>query len=119
MKDRQWDEQLRSFLQRTGDELKRAGEDIKSEAQRLIEEVKDPKKHKKVKEGLREVRTWAKKTAEEIAEMVEKGVKKAEDAFRGSPPPKQAAKVSKTVGGKRVKSRPSRTVSKTIGRKRS
>jgi hypothetical protein len=88
----QWDDRLKSFLKRTGDELKRAGEEIKREGEKLMKEVSDPEKQKKVKDGLSNFGTWAKKTAQEVAEMVETGVKKAEGAFRaqtaaGSPPP--------------------------------
>ena len=49
-----------------------------SEAERLIAEAKDPERARKIKEGLNEVGTWAKKTAEELAGYVETGVKKAE-----------------------------------------
>ena len=79
-----WDDRLKSFLKRTGDELKRAGEEIKREGEKLMKEVSDPEKQKKVKDGLSNFGTWAKKTAQEVAEMVEVGVKKAEDAWKGA-----------------------------------
>jgi hypothetical protein len=84
MNEKEWDKRLLDFLKRTG-------EDIKAETQRLVEEVRDPAKQRKVKETLREFGTWAKQTAEEAAEMVETAVKKAETAFtqrvQGSPAP--------------------------------
>lgn len=124
MNDQQWDERLRTFLQKTGGELKRAGEEIKAEAQRLISEVKDPEKQKKVKEGLHELGSWARKTAEEVAEVVEKGVKKAEDAVHKatgrvvelSKAPSEPKAASKKPAAKR---KPRARPAKSIGRKRS
>ncbi len=80
MNDSQWDEQLKGFLKKTGDELKRAGEEIKKEGERLLGEVRDPEKRKKVKDGLKDFGGWARRTAEEVAVLVEQGVKKAEGA---------------------------------------
>lgn len=85
MNERQWEEQLKRFLSRTGEEIKRASEEIKAEAEKLIVEVRDPEKHRKVKEGLMELGVWAKKTAEEVGELVEKGVRKAEGALGRTP----------------------------------
>jgi hypothetical protein len=147
MNDTQWDDQLKTFLKKTGDELKRAGEEIKKEGERLLVEVRDPEKHKKVKDGLKEFGTWAKKTAEEVAVMVEQGVKKAEVAVRGvgdkqaapataeddeastaptppSPPPymppagKAKKATSKTIGRGKGSKPASGGAKKTIGRKR-
>ena len=90
MNERQWEEQLKRFLSRTGEEIKRASEEIKSEAEKLIVEVRDPEKHRKVKEGLKELGVWAKKTAEEVGELVEKGVRRAEGALGRTPPARTA-----------------------------
>src|SRR5437868_13299274 len=84
MNESQWDEKLRSFLKKTGDELKRASTDIKVEAEKLMKEVKDPERQDKVKRGLETFGLWARKTAEEVAHAVEVGVKKAEGAVRGA-----------------------------------
>ncbi len=84
MNESQWDEKLRSFLKKTGDELKRAGADIKVEAEKLMKEVKDPERQDKVKKGLETFGVWARKTAEEVAHAVEVGVKKAEGAVRSA-----------------------------------
>jgi len=84
MNESQWDEKLRSFLKKTGDELKRAGADIKVEAEKLMKEVKDPERQDKVKKGLETFGLWARKTAEEVAHAVEVGVKKAEGAVRSA-----------------------------------
>lgn len=84
MNENQWDEKLKTFLKKTGDDLKRAGNDIKVEAEKLMKEVKDPDRQDKVKKGLETFRLWARKTAEEVAAVVETGVKKAEGAVRGA-----------------------------------
>ncbi len=71
----QWDKRMMEFLRKTG-------EDIKSETQRLVSEVRDPAKQQKVRDALKDFGVWAKKTAEEAAEMVETAVKKAETAWK-------------------------------------
>lgn len=80
MNDSQWDAKLKSFLKKTGEDFKRFGTDVKEEAQKLLTEVQDPKRQEKLREGLKDVGVWAKKTAEEVATLVETGVKKAEVA---------------------------------------
>ena len=82
MNDSQWDAKLKSFLKKTGDDFKRFGADVKEEAQKLLTEVQDPKRQEKLREGLKDVGVWARKTAEEVATLVETGVKKAEGARR-------------------------------------
>lgn len=81
MNQTQWDEKLKSFLKKTGEDVKRAGNDIKSEAEKLLKEVKDPERQAKVKAGMKDFGGWARKTAEEMAELMETGVKKAEVAI--------------------------------------
>lgn len=81
MNDSQWDAKLKSFLKKTGDDFKRFGTDVKEEAQKLLTEVQDPKRQQKLRDGLKDVGVWAKKTAEEVATLVETGVKKAEGAI--------------------------------------
>lgn len=91
-----WEEKLKSFVNKAGDELKRAGIEIRAEAEKLITEVKDPERQRKVKEGLKDFGDWAKQTAEEFGQMVEQGVKKAEVAFRqNAPSPKAKSAASK------------------------
>lgn len=81
MNDSQWDAKLKTFLKKTGDDFKRFGADVKEEAQKLLTEVQDPARQQKLREGLKDVGVWAKKTAEEVATLVETGVKKAEGAI--------------------------------------
>jgi hypothetical protein len=78
MADAPWDDKLKSFLKKTSSEFKRFSHDVKDEAQKLMTEVQDPERQRKLREGLLEVGTWARKAAEEVATVVEGGVKKAE-----------------------------------------
>lgn len=79
-----WDSKVRQFLDKAKADFKRAGRDIRDEGERLLGEVKDPATQAKLKDGIREFGTWAKKTAEDVAGLVETGVKKAETQFRGA-----------------------------------
>lgn len=79
--DTAWDSQLKSFLKKTGDDFRRFGTDVKTEAEKLMAEVKDPTRQQKLRDGLKDVGVWAKKTAEDVATLVETGVKHAEDAL--------------------------------------
>ena len=81
MNQTQWDEKLKSFLKKTGEDVKRAGAEIKVEAEKLLKEVQDPERQAKVKAGMKDFGGWARKTAEEMAELMETGVKKAEVAI--------------------------------------
>lgn len=74
MNEKDWDKRLLDLF-------KQKAEEIKSETQRLVEEVRDPETQRKMKEKLREFGTWAKQTAEEAAEKLEAAIKKAETAF--------------------------------------
>lgn len=78
MNTNEWDAKLKSFLKKTGEDFKRAGNDIKSEAEKLLKEVQDPERQAKVKAGMKEFGTQARKAAEQMAELMETGVKKAE-----------------------------------------
>jgi len=83
--EKPWDQTLKDFLKRTGEDLKKAGEEIRAEAQKLIDEVRDPDTQQKIKDGLGNLGQWAKKSAEEAANKIEEVVKKADDAWRGRP----------------------------------
>jgi hypothetical protein len=77
-----WDLKVKAFLKKAGDDFRRFGRDVKEEAQKLLNEVKDPERQAKLREGLKEVGHWARKAAEDVATVMENGVKKAEDAIR-------------------------------------
>ena len=78
MNKSEWDSKLKSFLKKTGEDFKRAGNDIKAEAEKLLREVQDPERQAKVKAGMKEFGTQARKAAEQMAELMETGVKRAE-----------------------------------------
>lgn len=144
MNDKLWDAKLKLWLKKTGADVRRAGQDIRVEAERLLAEVKDPQRQAKVKEGLKDFGGWARKTAEELAELVEKGAKKAEGALNQasdkvvdfttgsdasapsatppSPPPRMdlegaapSAPAKKSIGGAKKKKAP--TAAKAPGKK--
>jgi hypothetical protein len=81
MADERWEEQFKQFLRKTGDDFRRAGEDVKTEAQRLFDAAVDPEKQQKVRDRLKELTGWARKTADGVAGMVETAASKAEQAF--------------------------------------
>ena len=81
MNDSQWDAKFKAFLKKTGDDFKKFGNEVKSEAQKLMTEVQDPARQEKLRQGLNEVGQWAKKTSMELATVVEQGVKKAEETL--------------------------------------
>lgn len=74
----EWDSKFKGFLKKAQDDFKRVAVDVKSEAERLMKEVQDPKNQAKMKQGVQEASVWAKKTAEQLASLVEVGVKQAE-----------------------------------------
>ena len=74
----EWEAKFKSFLKKAQDDFKRAATDVKAEAERLMKEVQDPKTQEKMKSGVQEAGVWAKKTAEQLASLVEVGVKQAE-----------------------------------------
>jgi hypothetical protein len=80
-----WDEEfgkVKGFLQKTRADFKRFGHEVKQEAERLVQEVQKPETQEKLRQGLGQAQSWAKQTAEELAGLVNEGVKKAEVAFK-------------------------------------
>ncbi|MBX7102055.1 MAG: transcriptional regulator [Myxococcaceae bacterium] len=82
MSDSPFDQKVKDFLKRTQAELQRATRDIKEEGQRILREVNDPATQAKVRAGLKDLSTWARKTAEEVADLADVGVRKAEGALK-------------------------------------
>lgn len=85
MTDESWEEQFKQFLRKTGEDFRRAGEDIKAEAQKLVDAAMDPAKQQQVRNRLSELSTWARKTAQNVAGAVEQAATKAQTAFHGAP----------------------------------
>jgi hypothetical protein len=105
MPENPWEDQFKAFLKRAQDDLKRMGQDIRDEAQKLVGQMQDPSTQQKVKEGLRELGSWARRTAEDVAGLVEKGADRAEHAFRNITNPRRR-------GG--AKTAPKRAASKSV-----
>lgn len=79
MADNEWKLQVMSFLKKAGDDIKKVGEDVKSETARLMEELKNPEKQEAARAKLADLGVWAKKTAENAAGLAEVAMKKVED----------------------------------------
>ena len=75
-------QQVLAFLRRTGEELRKTGEELRQEAQRLLDEVTDPAHQQRVKDGMKDLGTWFKRTTSDAAEMIEGAVKRAEETLR-------------------------------------
>jgi len=117
MSDESWDEQFRQFLRKTGDDFKRTGEDIRAEAQRLLDAAMDPEKQQRVRDRLNELSSWARKTAQGVAGAVEEAASKAQTAFHRAteatenvswmPGTSPSSEASSAAGGERAASRAS------------
>ena len=89
MAQQAWDEKLTDFLKAAGEELRRTGEELKAETQRLLDEVTDPELQTKMKERIHQLGLLAKKTAVEAAAKVQ-------EAFGGKPKKKPARKAARS-----------------------
>jgi hypothetical protein len=94
--EKPWNERLM-------DSLRQTGENIRTEAQKLMGELNDPANGERVKQRLSEMGDWAKKTAEDAAGVVDQAAKKVEEAINTAAakarsvrkPAKKAAKSAK------------------------
>ena len=94
-----WDQKLTDFLKSAGEELRRTGEELKAETQRLLDEVTDPEMQAKMKQRIQELFQMSRKTAADAAAKVQA-------AFGGKPKKKKPAKAKKSKAkGKRKASR--------------
>ena len=117
MPEQQWDDRLLEFVRKTGEDLKRTGEELLGEAQRTFDELRDPTQQERLKARVAELRTWAKSKFIEARERAEEalGVERPKTAPTRSaktrrPAAKKAKGRSKTTrragaGGKRPKGR--------------
>ncbi len=91
------------------DYIKRTGEEIKGETQRILEEIRNPENQQKVRDRLNEFGAWAKDTADEAASLVGTAVKTAESAFarRAKPtrPHKKSVKSTRKPGRRPTRSK--------------
>jgi hypothetical protein len=124
MPETPWQKQFQKLLSRAGEEFKKTGEELKAEAQRLLVEVRDPKNQKKVKDGLRDLGTWAKKAADQAAEAIDSAVKKAETGWKKEPKKAAPAAAPKPAAEKPspepavAKPAPKTPAKKTVGKKK-
>lgn len=87
------------------DYIKRTGEEIKGETQRILEEIRNPDNQQKVRDTINEFGAWAKQTADEAASLVETAVKTAESAIARSVHPTRPHKKEKSVKSTRKPAR--------------
>jgi hypothetical protein len=78
MAEQAWDQKLTDFLKSAGEELRRTGEELKAETQRLLDEVTDPEMQAKMKHRIQELFQMSRKTAADAAAKVQQ-------AFGGKP----------------------------------
>ncbi|MGO8970901.1 MAG: hypothetical protein ACLQDQ_15185 [Myxococcaceae bacterium] len=95
-----WDQKLMDYLKAAGEELRRTGEELKAESQRVLDEVTDPEIRTRLKERLQQLGQAAKKTAAEASS-------KLQEAFYGKAPkaarkPRGAAKKGKKRPAKKT-----------------
>ncbi len=111
-----WDQQLLTFLKRAGEDLKKSGEDLRGEAQRLLDEVRDPESQEALRARLRHVGEWARNAAREAGGRVEGALR---DAGLTSEPRKAPRSKGPRTGSGATRSSPkARTPGrKTVGRK--
>ena len=134
MSDQSWEEQFKQFLQRTGEDFRRRGEDIRTEAQKLLDAAMDPEKQQKVRDRLNELGLWARRAAQDVAGAMGEAASRAETAFHGatgkmseapgSPAgasaaaPKPAAAKKATPAKAKAKAKPTRSRQKSGGKRK-
>jgi hypothetical protein len=71
MPEQQWDEKLLDYVRKTGEDLKRTGEEFLDQAQRTFDDLRDPAQQERLKARVAELRTWAKGKFEEARSRAE------------------------------------------------
>ncbi len=107
MAQQAWDEKLTDFLKAAGEELRRTGEELKAETQRLLDEVADSEMQTKLKERIHQLGQMAKKTAAEASAKVQEAFgggarKPARRASRSKPTPRKTKKSAGKKGTRRA-----------------
>ena len=96
MPEQQWDEKLLDYVRKTGEDLKRTGEEFLDQAQRTFDDLRDPAQQERLKARVAELRTWAKSKFEEARS-------RAEDALgieRPKPAPTRSGKTRRPAAKK-------------------
>ena len=138
MSDENWDDRFKQFLRRTGEDFRRASEDIRAEAQRLVDAAMDQERQQRVRDRLNELSQWAQRTAEGVAGAMNEAATKAQSAFqqatdkvavmtgmqdqpspKSKPPPRKAAsgakKAKKSAGKAKAKAKARKPAKKKSG----
>lgn len=117
MPEQNWDERLLEYVRKTGEDLKRTGEEFLEQTQRTFDDLRDPSQQERWKARVGELRTWAMGKFEEARSRAEDalGIERPKPAPTRSaktrrPAAKKAKGASKTTrktggGGKRAKGR--------------
>jgi len=71
MPEQHWDEKLLEYVRRTGEDLKRTGEEFLDQAQRTFDDLRDPTQQERLKARVAELRTWAMSKFEEARTRAE------------------------------------------------
>ena len=98
MSEQQWDERLLEYVRKTGEDLKRTGEEFLDQAQRAFDDLRDPAQQERLKARVAELRTWAMSKFEEA-----RG--RAEDALGIERPKAAPSRSGKTSGKARKKAK--------------
>jgi hypothetical protein len=107
-----WEKQAKLFLKRASDELKRTGGDLRGEAQKIWDEVRNPNNQQKVRDNLQDLGTWARKAVGQAAELVDGAVQRLDADLRklaskkGGTKRRKASTASKKSAARRTKRAP-------------
>ncbi len=71
MPEQNWDERLLDYVRRTGEDLKRTGEEFLEQTQKTFDELRDPAQQERLKARVAELRTWAMSKFEEARARAE------------------------------------------------
>ena len=112
MPEQQWDDKLLEYVRRTGEDLKRTGEEFLDQAQRTFDDLRDPAQQERLKARVAELRTWAMSKFEEART-------RAEDALGIERPKAAPTRSAKTSGKARKKAKgAARTTRRSAKRRR-
>jgi len=117
MPEQNWDERLLEYVRKTGEDLKRTGEEFLEQTQRTFDELRDPAQQERLKARVAELRTWAMSKFEEARARAEEALgierpkaaptRSAKTRGSGAKKAKRASKTTRRTGpaGRRPKSR--------------
>src|SRR5215468_5618004 len=98
MAEPQWEDRLLEYVRRTGEDLKRTGEEFLEQTQRTFDELRDPAQQERLKARVAELRTWAMSKFEEARARAEEAL----GIERPKAPPTRSAK-TRGSGAKKAK----------------